>query len=366
MKILICGGHLTPALAVIKALPKQANVAYVGRTHALEGDTAVSLEQRTITDMHIPFIPITTGRVQRAWTRHTIPSLFKLPGGFMQALAIIKKYKPDVILGFGGYVAVPVCIAGWICRIPIVIHEQTLEAGLANKVLVPFATKICISWKSSEKFFPKQKTILTGNPAVSVITPSKQVSKNKQPLLVILGGSLGSHAINLLIEGCLEQLLERYHVLHQIGAAKQFGDFDRLVARKQELPSRLTNNYTPVQFINPENIVDTLQQADLVVSRSGINTVTTLLMLNKPALLIPLPISQHHEQQKNALFFKAHGLGKVANQHSLTSLSLLSEIETMMNKKGTYENKKDITELTIHKAAAQTIIDILNAVCATK
>ena len=133
---------MTPALAIIDALPKEARIFFIGRKHPLEGDKALSLEYQTITDMGITFFPLTTGRLQRKISTRSFISLVKIPYGFFQALSILISCKPDVIIGFGGYLAVPVGLAAWILRIPFVIHEQTLDAGLANKFLARFAKKI--------------------------------------------------------------------------------------------------------------------------------------------------------------------------------------------------------------------------------
>ena len=126
-----------------------------------------------ITKLGIPFYAINTARLQRKFTKHTVPSLIKFPLGFIQSLKILRKIKPEVVLGFGGYISLPVVLAAAFLKIPIVIHEQTLEAGFANKIEAKFARKICISWQSSEKYFPKEKTVLTGNPLRQVILNSK-------------------------------------------------------------------------------------------------------------------------------------------------------------------------------------------------
>lgn len=363
MKILITGGHLTPALAVIEQLPNDVHVLYVGRKYALEGDKAFSLEYQTILNMHIPFAELTTGRLQRKLTIHTIPSLLKLPVGLAQAIKIVHSYKPDVILSFGGYVSVPIAFAAKLLRIPIIIHEQTLEAGLANRIVAPLASKICISWQTSAKFFPKNKTILTGNPAVATILNTIRPTKKHAttlPKVVIVGGSLGSHAINLLVEGSMDKLTQEFHVLHQTGDAKQFGDYDRLIAKKQMLEKKLQDRYLPIKFIDPKDIISAFQQADLVVTRAGINTITTLLLLNKPAFVIPLPISQNNEQRKNALFLKEHGLGEVVSQDSLTPEKFFNYIHAMIKNRDKYINTKEISELLIHKESAQKIIDIVS------
>src|SRR3989338_8397326 len=140
MKIVLIGGHLAPALSVMEALPKDTEVLFIGRKYGLEGDKALSLEYRTITGLNILFVGINTGRLQRKLTRYTIPSFFKLPFGMIRSFFALFKFKPQVVVGFGGYVSVPVVLCAYLLRIPVVIHEQTLEAGFANRFLAKFAT----------------------------------------------------------------------------------------------------------------------------------------------------------------------------------------------------------------------------------
>ena len=140
MKIVVIGGHLSPAYSVIEEL-KGEEVFYIGREHVFEGDKAVSLENEEIKTLNIPFFPIVTARLQRKFTRYTLSSFIKFPLGFTQALRILKPIKPDVVLGFGGYLSVPVIFAASICNIPVVIHEQTLEAGFANRLVAKIAKR---------------------------------------------------------------------------------------------------------------------------------------------------------------------------------------------------------------------------------
>lgn len=363
MRILICGGHLTPALGVIQALPNDAEVLYVGRKYALDGDTALSLEYQTMQQLGIPFAQVITGRIHRKINRQTIPGLIKTPRGFVQAYNIIKKFKPDIILAFGSYVAIPLCIVGYIQRIPVVIHEQTLHAGLTNKFLAKFATKICVSFPSSLKYFPKRKTILTGNPALNEIEQhiqeTKDVNRFPHPSLIILGGSQGSHIINLLIESIIEKLLPYFYVTHQTGDAKEFEDYDRLLQKRKSLHSELQIKYTLVKFIPPNDIIPLLKNTDIVISRAGINTVMTLTFLNKPALLIPLPHGQTNEQLTNALYFEKNGLGKVIVQTHATSEELLVQARELYKDREKYFYQGDHSELKIHTLAADKIIEIL-------
>ncbi len=160
MKLLIVaggGGHFAPALAVIEKLPKDWELLVVGRKYVFEGDQSFSLEYQTAKKLNIPFKPLTTGRLQRKFTKYTINSLLKIPVGLAQATAILNGFKPDVVLSFGGYVSVPITLSASILRIPIVIHEQTLEAGVANKLVARFARKICISWEQFGEVFSKRQ-----------------------------------------------------------------------------------------------------------------------------------------------------------------------------------------------------------------
>lgn len=367
MKVLIVvggGGHFAPAFTVINSLPKDWQVLVVGRKHAFEGDKAESLEFRTAKEQHIPFVSLTTGRFQRKFTKHTIPSLTKFPYGFLQAMRILLRYKPNVVLSFGGYVSLPVVFAASSLKIPIVIHEQTLEAGLANRMASRFATKICISWESSAKFFPKTKTVLTGNPLErerhDVANLLKFPTSNTSPLLFVTGGSGGSHAINMLIEGCLEKLLGYFRVFHQTGDAQEFGDFERLEKKRSLLEKDLQDRYLLTKFLSHGEFSGIVFASDLVVSRAGMNTITELMHYGKPAVIIPLPYAQKNEQMKNARFMESFGLAIVESQNSLTSEKLINDCLEMLAKKDTLDTEK--VKIAVKIDGVQTIIEILTQV----
>lgn len=353
MKIVIIGGHLTPAMAVIEEL-KDHQILYIGRKYALEGDKALSLEYQTITSKNIPFISITAGRLQRKFTIYTIPSLLKLPIGFFQSLFILKREKPDVILGFGGYVSIPVIFAAAILRIPIIIHEQTLGSGLSNKITSFFARKICISWESSRRFFPKKKTVLTENPIRKEIIQSSSDLQNKstKPLIYITGGSLGSHTLNLFVEGSIKKLLEQYDVIHQTGDAKEFNDFERLEQLKE---SKGLKNYIVKRFLNSKEIADVLQTANLVVSRAGMNTITELLFLNKPCFLIPLRFGS--EQEQNAAFMKSLGLAETISQDKLNPIIFYGTISFMIKNIDKYKTANNFKVVNAAEAIAKVVLD---------
>ncbi len=361
MRIVIIGGHLTPALSVIEELPKDAEVLFIGRRHALEGDKAVSLEYETINKLGIAFVDLKTGRFQRSLSRHTLPSFAKIPVGFTQAVKTLRKFKPDVVVGFGGYVSVPVVMAASFLRIPSVIHEQTLEVGAANKFLAKFATKICISFETSVKYFPKEKIEFTGNPIrKSIMSPKKKYPLPEgRPIIYITGGSLGSHFINQILFLCIPKLISKYTIVHQTGAAEEFNDFDKLLDLRKDIADEDRKHYVLSKHFSPSEVGSIMRQAAMVVSRAGINTVSELIYLKKPSLLIPLPKSQRNEQIKNATFLKELGLGDLADQDKLTAEDFLYRVNHIMLNLEEYTINSDKDHFP--RNAALKIIDVIYA-----
>lgn len=372
MKIVLIGGHLAPALSVLEALPKDVRVLFIGRKYGLEGDRALSLEYETMTQLRIPFVGLNTGRLQRKLTKFTFSSLLKLPFGIVKSFFILTGFRPDVILGFGGYVSIPVIFCAFILRIPVVIHEQTMEAGLANSIVYRFAKKICISWNSSRNYFPKNKIILTGNPIrkfpIFNHPTSGHISifNNKLPIIYITGGSAGSHFINLLIEKVIGDLLQTYNIIHQTGDAQEFHDFDRLERLRNGLPEKFRDNYILEKFIEPSEIGELMKMSAIIITRSGMNTVSELIHFQKPAILIPLPFSQKNEQLKNAKFLGKIGLGIVLEQKDANSKNLLRAISLISRNVNKYKINKNEFESSPVKNAAQNIVSVINDVYKSK
>ena len=312
MKIILIGGHLSPALSVLEALPKNTKVLFIGRKYAMEGDNALSLEYKTITSLKIPFVGLNTGRLQRKLTKYTLLSLLKIPFGIIKSFLILIRFRPDVVVGFGGYVSIPVIFCAFLLRIPVVIHEQTLGAGLANRLVSRFAKKICLSWDSSKEYFPQDKIVMTGNPIrkFPIFHNKFSLFKNNLPTIYITGGSLGSHTINILIEGIISELLEKYNIIHQSGDTYEYRDFERMEEIRMNLPEKLRDNYILKKFIDPSQIGDLLNLSSLVISRSGMNTVTELIYFEKPALLIPLPFSQNNGRERMRALLENAGILK--------------------------------------------------------
>jgi len=360
IKLALTGGHMSPALSIIEKLPEDYEVVYIGRKYALEGDRAESLEYRKITDLGLKFIDLKTGRLQRRLSRHTLSSLIKTVSGLRQAKNILTTERPDCVLGFGGYLSLPVCIAAYMLKIPIVIHEQTLGAGLANKIIGKyFATKICISFESTRKYFPDNKVVLTGNPIrTDVLHPIVNSSlfvnlPGKKPLIFITGGSLGSHIINETVARSIEKILDNFEVIHQTGDAKEFNDYERLEELRRNLPKDKIQSYVLFRFIDPKDFGAILKKADLVIGRSGINTVTELLYLRKKAVLIPLSIGQKNEQKTNAIFAREQLGVEIIDQKDLSADTLLRSIDRQIKKETQEESQK---KTSLGENAADKII----------
>lgn len=364
MKILITGAHFTPAVAVIEQLKQnpEVSITYVGRNTTREGDRTQSIESQVLPELGIKFISIIAGKVQRHFNIFTIISLFKIPIGFIQAFMIVLTEKPDVILSFGGYISVPVVFSGWLWSVPIIIHEQTLVSGLANKFSSIFADKICVSFKQNySENHPK--VVLTGNPmrkeVLEIIAEIPEDLKNlfkeakmhKLPMLFITGGNQGSHIINETVEKILEKLLEKSCVVHQTGDSS-YQDFERLVQKQNA-------RYIVRKWIGPE-IGNLLKKVDLAVSRAGANTLTEFAYLGVPALVIPLPYLYNNEQLKNAEFFQKFGFIKILPQSKLTKESLLESINKMLDNLAEYKNNtKQAKTIVIPDAAKRLALETL-------
>lgn len=358
MKLLITGGHLTPALATIEALPRSVEVVYCGRKHALEGDDALSLEYQSITARDIPFRVIHPARIQRHLTRYTIPSLLRLPQSLLEAHRILDEEKPDMILSFGSYVAFPFALIGSLHRIPLFLHEQTMHVGVSSQFLSRFAKTIAISWPTSEPFFPKEKTVLTGNPALSSLPVVRKKSHPKVPLIVVTGGSQGSHAINQIIASILPELVRLGRIVHQTGDA-HFNDFGRLSNLRDTLKPDEQSRYEIHKFFDPTEISELYQTADLVITRAGANTIGSLLLTNTPSLVIPIPKTSHNEQTENARFLRTAGLAEIMRQDDAPS-TILSQIKRMLRSLDDYTRRKEADSLAqVHVRAAQTLAKLI-------
>ena len=363
MKLLITGGHLSPALALIEELEKtkkpEIDIVFVGRKYPLDRERTLSLEYKEINRKKLVFISIEAGRLSRIISVSSLMSLVKIPFGFIQAFFIINKERPDSIMSFGGYLALPIVFWGYVFQIPIFTHEQTIKPGLANRLISFFSKKIFVAFDEVKNNFPKNKTYVSGNPVKPSIFAIKKkpfIIKKDRPVIYITGGSLGSHSINLHVKKILKPLLKKYIIIHQVGETKEYHDFEDLELIKKNLTDENKSRYFLVEHFFDDEIGYIYSLADLVVGRSGANTFFELLALAKPALFIPLPWSSGREQQHHAEIFSKAGCSEMFHQIE-PSEKLLRLIHQMIDRIGYYKNNFNILSKRYKKNVSRYLIN---------
>ncbi|OGD84625.1 hypothetical protein A2165_02310 [Candidatus Curtissbacteria bacterium RBG_13_40_7] len=358
-KIIICGGHLTPALALIDELEKLKNfqIIFFGRKFATEGAKNQSAEYRVITEKKIKFFVITAGRFQRKFTRFTLFSILKVPIGFIQSLIYLLMIRPKLIVSFGGYLSLPVVFCGWLLGIDSISHEQASVPGLATKINSLFVKKIFLSWRNTLDFFPKEKTKIIGNLVRKSIDSTKTKLKSLEPflkktnLILIAGGNQGSHFLNQLVFENLD-LFKTFSIIHQTGTANYKGDLDK--ARKIKRV-----NYLSIDYLDPADFSAVLNKAKIVISRSGANTVWELALCKKPSILIPLPISASNEQLKNAQILRDAGVAKIINQRDVTPQRLKEVISEVLVNYSKYQKAADKFQKTLPRNSTAKLAEYI-------
>lgn len=309
-------GHVTPSLSLITALKNKAvGIFYVG--------SKKGIEHTLIKPLKIPYYAITTGKLHRYWTWKNLLSPFQLLIGIVQSFLICRKIKPDVIFSKGGFVAFPVVIGAKLNGIPVVIHESDLTPGLANRLSFPFAKLICITFPDTIKYFKNtSKVLLTGMPIRDSLlhgNPEKGLkfcgfADELKPVLLIMGGGLGSTLVNKSIRRLINPLTEKFQVIHICGKNKSDHAFAKIIDYKQ------------FEYLHDE-FADVLACADLVISRAGATAIYELLALNKPNILLPLSKkASRGDQIENAKYFAHLGLSKVIYFEEFSDEKLLKTL----------------------------------------
>lgn len=360
-QIVLTGGHHTSALAVIDALTASGlpcQFYFVGHRHSMHGVTSDSVEYREVTTREIPFYDLKAGKLYRTYD---IVEWLRVPGGFFQALAILIKIRPSIIISFGGYLAVPVILAAWLLGIPSVTHEQTVTSGWANRLIARFVRQVYISWPESAKFFPRKKVVLTGLPLRKEIAalakelgrtqPSEPSSKKSRPTIYVTGGKQGSRVINEALRGCLKELLADFEIIHACGVI----DHQDFLKIEDELPQELKAHYVVKDYFSESEIAEVFRVANLVVGRAGAHTVYELAALGKPAIFVPIPWVSHHEQQKNAEVLAALGLAKILPQDQLNPSSLRESCREMVSQLSQLEGPQNRARQLVDLKAAEEI-----------
>lgn len=320
IKVIFTGGgssgHVTPNLPLMSALQsKGADIFYVGSKNGIEHSIIKSLK--------IPYYRITTGKLHRYWTWKNLLTPFQLLLGIIQSFLICRKINPDVIFSKGGFVAFPVVIAAKLNAIPVVIHESDLTPGLTNRLCFPFAQLICITFPDTLKYFKKSyKVLLTGMPIRDALLHGNSerglqfcgfVNKSK-PVLLIMGGGLGSNIINECIRRLINPLTEKFQVIHICGKNKSEAAFDGI------------KNYKQFEYLQDE-LADIFAITDLVISRAGATSIYEILALNKPNILLPLSRkASRGDQIDNAKYFSHLGLSKVIYFEEFSDENLLNTV----------------------------------------
>ncbi|PZV16006.1 MAG: undecaprenyldiphospho-muramoylpentapeptide beta-N-acetylglucosaminyltransferase [Pseudanabaena sp.] len=329
-KIVLTGGgtagHVSPNLALIPSLEAEGwEVIYIGSNNGIE--------KQLVVEFGIPYHGISSGKLRRYFSWQNFIDPFKVIKGIFDAYFAIAKIKPKVVFSKGGFVTVPVIFASWLQRIPVIIHESDFSSGLANRLSIPFATKVCVTFPETAKHLAKYgaKVKHTGLPIRHTISQGNQAKgrelcgfDNNLPVLFVVGGSTGSAKINQAIRSVLDVLTQSYQVVHACGK----GNLD--------VNLKGYRLYQQFEYLATE-LADVLAIADIVVSRSGANAVFEFLTLRKPNLLIPLSkLSSRGDQILNAKSFQARGYSAVLFEEDLTSESLVTAIADLNRRREEY------------------------------
>ncbi|MBS6193977.1 MAG: undecaprenyldiphospho-muramoylpentapeptide beta-N-acetylglucosaminyltransferase [Clostridiales bacterium] len=317
-------GHVTPNIAMIPALQEKGfQISYIG---SYEG-----IEKKLIEEMGIPYYGISSGKLRRYLDPKNFSDPFKVLKGYFEAKKLLKKLKPDVVFSKGGFVTVPVVVAAKHKKIPAIIHESDMTPGLANRLCIPSAVKVCCNFPETVDKLPSDKAVLTGTPLRQELMEGNKLEalkftglKADKPVLMIIGGSLGAVAVNTAVRQILPQLLKDFQVIHLCGKGK--------------LDETLTNTegYVQYEYIKKE-LADLFALADVIISRAGANAICEIAALKKPNLLIPLPAAASRgDQILNARSFERLGYSKVLEEENITNDVLLEAIRDLYENRSSY------------------------------
>lgn len=329
-KIVLTGGgsagHVTPNIALLPALKNAGyEITYMG---SYDG-----IEKKLINDFDIPYVGISTGKFRRYLDPKNFTDPFRVLKGFSEAKKFLKTYRPDVVFSKGGFVSVPVVRAAASLGIPCIIHESDMTPGLANKLCIPVAAKVCCNFPETLKLVPEKKAVLTGSPIRAELSRGNRLAgldlcgfSANSPVIMVIGGSLGAANVNKVVREALPKLLTDFQIVHLCGKGKM----DNLLLN--------TAGYKQFEYINTE-LKDLFAMTDIVISRAGANAICELLALRKPNILIPLPSSSSRgDQLLNAKSFESQGFSIVLNEDDLTPELLVDKVHELYFTRQTYHD----------------------------
>lgn len=316
-------GHVMPNLALAEPLREKGyRIGYIGRKN--------SIEERLVKEAEIPFYAISAGRLHRDFNPENWISPWLNAKGTAQAVRIMQQHRPAVIFCKGGFVSVPVAVAGKLTHTPVVLHESDMTPGLANKLCMPFAKKICVSFEETLKHVPPEKAVYTGTPIRKELSEGNRKQgyaltglRPGRPVVLVMGGSSGAGALNDLVGRAASKLTEKYEVVHLCG-------------RQRAQYCRPLPGYFPMQYAG-EELKHLYAMADLIVSRAGANALAEILMLKKPNVLIPLPKAvSRGDQILNAASFEKKGYSLVLPQETLTEEKFMMALSELWQNRQKY------------------------------
>lgn len=347
-KIILTGGgtagHVTPNLALLPTLKERGyEIHYIG--------TYNGIERKLIEGAGIPYDGISSGKLRRYFDLKNFTDPFRVLKGYAEALHLMKKYRPDVVFSKGGFVAVPVVLAAKHYKVPTIIHESDMTPGLANKICIPSAAKVCCNFPETLSYLPADKAVLTGSPIRKELLEGDRLtglqyaglSANK-PVILVIGGSLGSVAVNKAVRSILPKLLDTYQVIHICGK----GNLDESLIGRE--------GYVQYEYVDAP-LRHLFAAADLIVSRAGANSICEILALRKPHILIPLSAAASRgDQILNAHSFEKQGFSTVLEEENLTDETLIQAVET------TYQNRQKFIDAMNQSTLSDAVGTVINLI----
>ena len=319
-------GHVTPNMALVpKLIDEGYNIYYIG---SYEG-----MEKKLIEDIGIKYFGISSGKLRRYFDIKNFSDPFRVIKGFFEAKKILKKLRPDVVFSKGGFVTVPVVFAAKQLHIPVIIHESDMTPGLANKIAIPSAAKVCCNFPETLKSLPEGKAVLTGSPIRQELLSGNKIAAmdmchftSDKPVILVIGGSLGAVAVNNAVREALPELLKDFQIIHLCGKGKM------------DESLKDVEGYCQFEYIKNE-LRNLFALADIVISRAGANAICELLALHKPNLLIPLSANASRgDQILNARSFERQGFSLVLEEEQLTKETLLAAVKNLYENRTTFIN----------------------------
>ncbi len=333
-------GHVTPNIALLPKLKEaEYDINYIG---SYDG-----IERKLISDFNIPYYGISSGKLRRYFDIKNFTDPFKVLKGLNEASKLMKQLKPNVVFSKGGFVSVPVVYAAKRLNIPVIIHESDMTPGLANKLSLPFASKVCCNFPETVQYLPEGKAVLTGSPIRQELLAGNKLAGIKfcnftanKPIIMVIGGSMGAVAVNQAVRSALPKLLENYQIVHLCGKGK----LDASLEHKK--------GYVQFEYVK-EELKDLFAMTDVVISRAGANAICELLALKKPNILIPLSAAASRgDQILNARSFENQGFSLVIQEESVTDELLIQSIDEL------YKNKSKYVE-AMSKSKQADSIDVI-------